>query len=907
MKPLKLTMCAFGSYGKETVIDFTEAGHGLFLITGDTGSGKTTIFDGITFAIYGETSGGKRDGKMMRSQFASPADETFVELAFSYRGEVYTVRRSPEYMREKKRGNGLVKSAASVELTLPDGTAFRGKLKETDKKLCEIMGIDREQFTQIAMIAQGDFLRLLHAKSEDRKKIFSTIFHTDIYRKVEEELDEKRKELKEKTGRVGERMRVYVRGIRVPEGQETEEDPILHAKERLAALKEEENPEIPAVREILDVFLETQNRVLSGLEVPLLEAEAQYGKLLEQAGLAKSNNDLLDSFGKAKQALAEKEIQKPEYEAQKALLEQSGRAYGIKDFEDRKKQARIRMDAAKERLAASEERVKNTWEEFLGFLNSAGAAKLPGAEPEIEPGHTTENHGTSGLFLRYGDRRELVSLISDWKAGVKTLETAAEKKKELEKQSAKIEKEERLCRRKQEGLEEDLKKMNEAGELYGKLQERFFCEQAGILARERLVFGKPCPVCGSLDHPAPAVLPEDAVTEEQVRRAQKLWEDQRGGCEKKSLEIQGEVSRISEVKKQLETASGELPENLEEKQNLLKNAIHAAEQFGCAREAFEKDKEADSHFRELWVQACKEYETARGEAGFLEESSYLEAVSRWKTKKDLESEQAKNEQYFTEIHGLKTAAAALEKQVQGKTYTDLSGLEGELGRQKEKRDSLLKEKEKASAWKQSYETLLKTLEDEEKQYSRTLEQFLLYNGLWQAAGGKIKGRVRMDFETYVQRMYFEKILAAANRRFLTFTDGKMKLKSRPIEDLGLVGASGLELNVYVMATGKERDVKTLSGGESFLASLALALGLSDVVQSQAGSVRLESMFVDEGFGALDDETRNQAVRVLNELAGDDRLVGIISHVNDLKDSIGKKLIVTRTLQGSRAVWNESFS
>ena len=184
-----------------------------------------------------------------------------------------------------------------------------------------------------------------------------------------------------------------------------------------------------------------------------------------------------------------------------------------------------------------------------------------------------------------------------------------------------------------------------------------------------------------------------------------------------------------------------------------------------------------------------------------------------------------------------------------------------------------------------------------------LEEFLLYDGLWQTAGGKIKGRVRMDFETYVQRMYFERILAAANRRFLTFTDGRMKLKSRPVEEMGLVGATGLELNVYVMATGKERDVKTLSGGESFLASLALALGLSDVVQSQAGSIRLESMFVDEGFGALDDSTRDQAIRVLNDLAGDDRLVGIISHVNTLKDSIERKLTVSRGTQGSRVFWN----
>ena len=183
------------------------------------------------------------------------------------------------------------------------------------------------------------------------------------------------------------------------------------------------------------------------------------------------------------------------------------------------------------------------------------------------------------------------------------------------------------------------------------------------------------------------------------------------------------------------------------------------------------------------------------------------------------------------------------------------------------------------------------------------EEFLIYDTLWQVAGGRIKGKVRLDFETYVQRMYFEKILVAANKRFMIFTDGKMKLKSRPVDEMGLVGASGLELNVYVMGTGKERDVKTLSGGESFLASLALALGLSDVVQSQAGSVRLESMFVDEGFGSLDDSTRDQAMRVLNELAGDDRLVGIISHVNTLKDSIERKLTVKRGLQGSTVSWS----
>lgn len=873
MKPLKLTMSAFGSYGKETVIDFSETDHGLFLITGDTGSGKTTIFDGITFAIYGETSGGKRDGKMMRSQFASPADETFVELTFSYRGEVYTVRRSPEYMREKKRGNGLVKNAATVELTLPDGTAFRGKVKETDKKLCEIMGIDREQFTQIAMIAQGDFLRLLHAKSEDRKKIFSTIFHTDIYRKVEEELSETRRELKEKIGGMNERMRVYVRGIQVPEVRVSESQ----APERLAALKEEENPDISEVKELLNCFLKEQKRQLKELEPSLSEAERKYGQILEQRGLAKSNNDILDSCEKAKTALAEKKANEQEQTEEKILIEQSGKAYGIKILEDRKTLAYRQWDAAKQEMAVSETREKEARDEVIRVLQGV----------EIE------------------NRRELLTLISDLKAREKALEAAAVKVQELKLKRAQLDKDTRVCEKKKDELTIQVKILAEKREHYGIVQERFFCEQAGILAKERLVPGRPCPVCGALEHPAPAALSKDAVTEDQVRQAQETWENQSMLCEWLSGDIQSEMARLSEIRKQLEQSQKELPENLDRERNFVKTAIQAAEQLDQTKEVFERNQAEELRLRENFKLAENEYETARKEAGFQTQRSYEEAISRWRSKSDVETARKRNEQYFTELHSLKAAVSTWEEQAAGKVYTDLSFLDEELEQRKNVRDNLQKEREKVTSCKENYEALLRTLEREEKQYSALQEEFLLYDRLWQTASGKLKGRVRMDFETYVQRMYFEKILVAANRRFLTFTDGRMKLKSRPVEDLGLVGAAGLELNVYVMATGKERDVKTLSGGESFLASLALALGLSDVVQSQAGSVRLESMFVDEGFGALDDGTRNLAIRVLNELAGDDRMVGIISHVSDLKDNIEKKLVVTRTSQGSRAVWNKN--
>lgn len=876
MKPLKLTMCAFGSYGKETVIDFTKADHGLFLITGDTGAGKTTIFDGITFAIYGETSGGKRDGKMMRSQFASPSDETYVELTFSYRGNVYTVRRSPEYMREKKRGSGLVKAAASVELTLPDGTAFRGKMKETDKKLCEIMGIDREQFTQIAMIAQGDFLRLLHAKSEDRKKIFSTIFHTSLYRMVEEELGEKRKELKDKIGGAGERMRAYVQGVRIPEGEDLESEN-SEAAEKFSALEKEENPDIGAVREVLQIFLGVTEKQMVEVGQPLKEAEVKFGEVSEKRGLAKSGNDMLDAWEKAKAALAEKEAEEPKRTEQKKTLELAEKAYAVKPFADQLVQAE-RMNADAQKL--HEERMKGR------EIAKARFTELAGDKYRVE-----------------GTGQELLNLISDWKAEAKSLSDAEEKKKELDKKKIQIDRAEKLCETAQENLKVSLKALAEAREYYGAVQERFFCEQAGILAKERLIPGQPCPVCGSVEHPSPAVLSEDAVTEHDVKNAQEAWEKQSAACEKRSLDIQGEVSRIKEVKAQLEAAEKEIPEKIEEKRERLMAMIRAAEEFNRAAELAERAKEEVVRCKRVSKEAENSFKEARRDAGFQDDSDYIEAVSLWKTRRELEIDKKENERYFSELNGAKSAVLTLSEQVKGKTYTDLTALDSELEMWKTQREVLQSRKEKISALKQSYESLLKTLEKEEKQYSALLEEFLLYDGLWQTAGGKIKGRVRMDFETYVQRMYFERILAAANRRFLTFTDGRMKLKSRPVEEMGLVGATGLELNVYVMATGKERDVKTLSGGESFLASLALALGLSDVVQSQAGSIRLESMFVDEGFGALDDSTRDQAIRVLNDLAGDDRLVGIISHVNTLKDSIERKLTVSRGTQGSRVFWN----
>lgn len=890
MKPLKLTMSAFGSYGKETVIDFTKVDHGLFLITGDTGSGKTTIFDGITFAIYGETSGGKRDGKMMRSQFASPADETFVELTFSYRGEIYTVRRTPEYMREKKRGSGLVKAAATVELTMPDGTAYRGKMKETDKKLCEIMGIDREQFTQIAMIAQGDFLRLLYAKSEDRKKIFSTIFHTGLYRKVEEELGEKRKELKDKIGGAGERMRAYVQSVEVPEAadqQEGTEQKLLKAAEKLKAMQGEEQPDISELREILEFFMEADRNNLDQIAAPFAEAEENCGKLQEKRGLAKTNNDVLDAYGAACEKRKHLQEKETVYLEEKEQMERGERAFHVNLFADRANTVRNQMEKAKieaERSGARLKLVQETAERTAGqWLKEEECTKVL-------------------VLLKQSDEKTLTEWISEWKAEERILDAAERKKQELDGKMLRVERFALACEKKIGELDRRMTAMREAQERYGVIQEQFLKEQAGILAKERLLPGKPCPVCGSTEHPAPAVLSADAVTEAQVKQAQGGWEQKRAECEALSLEIRGDRAKIEEAKKQIQEARKEIPADYEQRRKVLNEMIRITAEWIRAKEDWRRCREEADRLSVFAKETGEEYKKAWIEAGFENESQYLELMAIYKTKSRLEAEKKNNQQYFTVLQEAKTMEETLKVQAEGKEYTDLSVLEQELGQWREKKDRLQKEKEHAGRILKNHQQLAATLVKEETEYRQVLEEFLIYDGLWQAAGGKIKHQVRMDFETYVQRMYFEKILAAANKRFLVFTNGKMKLKSRPLEETGLMGSAGLEINVYVMATGKERDVKTLSGGESFLASLALALGLSDVVQSQAGSIRLESMFVDEGFGALDDGTREQAMRVLNELAGDDRLVGIISHVNTLKDSIERKLVVKRGLQGSSVSW-----
>lgn len=1029
MRPLCLTVCAFGSYGGENVIDFTPAGHGIFLITGDTGAGKTTIFDGITFALYGETSGGKRDGKMMRSQYASPGDETWVELTFSYRGEVYKVRRSPEYMREKKRGTGLVKAPATVELTLPDGTAFRGKSRETDQKICEIMGIDREQFTQISMIAQGDFLRLLHASSENRKKIFSTIFSTGLYRKVEEELNAGRKSLKEQLVSYEERLKTHIRGIRLEEDAESA---------RLESLKTQESPSPEEAAEFLLRLSETEAGQLKELEGRIAALEEEQNIAVGEKGRLFEINQSILRYERLKEDLAAKEAERKFHEEQRVYLLKAEGAFRIRPYEENRNAAVQKLREAEEAESAAECLLIEKRTELLLKEQAQKEAEtvLRDQEPKIQSG-LMKLEQTEKEFVQLEELED--RLLKKQKEGLKALDAvrmyqnqekqireqmkqaaaimekgqaaaplivelknSLDRAKELETLAVRLEKEEKALgslktetANMQQDLDQKLQNMRQAGEQYASLQERFLREQAGILAKERLIPGNPCPVCGSTEHPAPACLSGDAPTESRVQEAMEIWESARKECQERSGRLREETARAEELEKQLKREKDRLPENpgaervrleqeLVEKQKLEEAGIRAVEEkkhlegqleeitcalrcsellaasadgekirilqekgqlesrlsFGSrkeaedkkiqlqelyekisknSREAVEAGQEAmkSAASAEAALKAAKEqldnrkkeaedvgdsWNLAWKASEFESEDDYLKYIT-WKNREELSKIRKETEAYFKSLSDLQSAADVLETGIGGRSLTDITGLEEKIRELENEKQQLTAKKVETAGLLNSHKSIRKQIMEDQKEYGKLREEYLLYDGLWQTASGNLRGQVRIDFETYVQRMYFEKILGAANRRFLKLSDGRMKLKCRSLEDMGWQGHSGLELNVYMMASGKERDVKTLSGGESFLASLSLALGFSDVVQSQAGAVRLEAMFVDEGFGALDDETREQAIRVLNELAGDDRMVGIISHVNELKDQIGKKLIVSRTSRGSSVRWS----
>lgn len=930
MKPLKLTMSAFGSYAGKNVIDFTGQQQGIFLITGDTGAGKTTIFDAITYALYNQTSGGERNGNMMRSQYAQQETETYVELEFLYRGQTYRVRRNPDYKITKTLKNGKIREQKvphSVELTMPDGTVFPEKKNATDAKIIEILGLTADQFSQIVMIAQGDFLKLLYTKSDERKMIFSKLFRTDIYWKIQENLRRKSMEMDE---RIQENDRAFEqeksRIILLPESEELPLDELV---ERL--------------RERLKDALKEQNLRRANVE-ELNKKITKYEEI----------NKLFVSLEKIRQTGKELEARQAESKERRQQIENARKADKVLVAEQQNLRQQQEVEQSAQAIAKMEETLTNNQEMFETLKTQQQEAE---AEQKREAADTQKK--MLALEQSFPSYEALQNARAEEQQAKKVWEDLGKTSEEsFHKQEAGIAALKEQQKRQEQAVEQTKKNWeqtslsaSESAKHYEHMYEAFLKEQAGILA-ENLSAGCPCPVCGSTVHPDPAKLSDHAVTELEVEQAKKtraaaeekrdmayaafeaektekqklaqavekeeadfvlaqtIAKQQRKEAEQNYVSLQKIAEQIreklvypsfAEAKKQYAAMQKALAAAEQEIERKRQKVSELAEAMNTLKGQKLAEEENQKTAKKLAAKTEKEYAKLLEKSGFVSEETYHLAILPERSRSKLEREE---KEYESQCLRQQSEQKLLEKQVSGKTYTDTTELNEQLKAEKQ----ALKEAEKTymelhTAYENDRSVLQNCAVYLEKGKKLESEDQVI-KSLSKTANGRLSGSAKIDFETYIQRQYFKQIIHEANKRLLTMSNHQFILKLKEEANTGRKTNEGLDLSVYSLVTDSERDVKTLSGGESFLAALAMALGLSDIVERSAGAIHPDMMFIDEGFGSLDAQSRQQAIEVLGELAGDSRMVGIISHVTELKEQIDRKLVVSRTDKGSRAVWTE---
>lgn len=890
-------MSAFGPYAGEVKVDFAQLGErGLYLITGDTGAGKTTIFDGITFALYGEASGNNRESDMFRSKYAKEETPTFVELEFQYRNEVYRVRRNPEYLRPAKKGKGLTTEKADAQLEYPDGKIIT-KSKEVTKAVVELIGLDRGQFTQIAMIAQGDFLKLLFAKTEDRSKIFREIFHTKEYQILQERLKTMSGTLRIEYEQLTKSIQQYKTEIHSDD--ERKDNTVEETLQFLACLIEDEKKTILEC----DHNLECLEEQIAGIQKAIGKAENQ--KRAEQE-LVRINEELavwISRMPEIEEVLKAEEKRQPERE--KLALDIAG---------------------SEEKLSLYEEA------DYILEQKTKAEAQTSALKKEREDLKEKKEDGTGKLQKI----KELLVQYQDLDARCVRLEQEEQKVKEEKAKVCNFQKvlvEYRELAKRLKNAQEDYQKGNAESirirKIFEQMEQNFLDGQAGILA-EHLEEGAPCPVCGATHHPNPAKIQESTCTEEELKRIkeknQKL-SDQVFLLSEKAGKTKGQ---LEEKKKQLEETCkelfGEIPQSISSSLEERVQCLHMQEstineQRKRANQAIQQKKiledqnEKGESYLKKWDEMLEEkerryhemerecailterYEKAISVLAYTSKKDALQALEKKKDQKnalDLAYRSAE-EQYRTTKETIQSKTAkiqTLQEQLDGfqdSKYAEL--LEQQQSCMQKKREILLK-KEKTVTDYQMNKRVENAIQGQFEKLQNVEEQWKMVKALSNTANGNVSGKEKIMLETYIQMSHFNRIIARANTRFMMMSGGQYELKRRETAE-NLRSQSGLELDVIDHYNGSIRSVRTLSGGESFQASLALALGLSDEIQSEAGGIQLDAMFIDEGFGSLDEETLDQAVKALLNLADGNRLVGIISHVAELKERIEKQIIVTK--------------
>ncbi len=1081
MRPLKLVMQAFGSYGNRSEIDFEKPDQNLFLITGNTGSGKTTIFDAIVFALYGEASSNanKKNGVELQSQFVEIGTEPFVSLTFSEKNgteiDLYTVKRIPRHIRPLKRGSGEKMVSEEVSLTMPDGSEY--SQKETDAKLMEIVGLTKEQFMQVAMIAQGEFMELLRAKSDDKKMIFRKLFHTGLYEEIKNEFAVRKKEKQAEIDQIRMRCIAEISRTELPEDSEY----TAFLKEKKKELEKSKDFSVT----VLEQFLEKLELLCEELSKRTKEAKKIVQKRSQERDHARDAaakaSQLLKFFVQLEEAEKNLQILKSQEETtikQQELAVQIEDAWEVQAVYQRFSDCKKTLETLRSDLQKQMEQLPKLTEDTKLCIQNTKDAKHQ-QEEELAAFTKTEEKVKKAMevFAKLEtakqdviQKEKAVQNAEEKEAEIKTkkehLERQQEAWKERSQQLAQAEKnfafwqakqkdfgllETEFSRAEQTANEYKIQKQTtekrrlayqkasqefeEKNAVYEQKRKIFLNAQAGFLAQE-LRDGCPCPVCGSIEHPSPckleeahqnltkAMIEELALQAEQLRGKQEqaaaaaeaagslLEEKQKNAGESfKHLRSRAEevlgTEAIPDFRKMTDSDNKTDPEKIRADflEQMKKEFSHQSEQlktegrqlqkevkeYQMLLSALTKAEEQKEQFQEKLEQSAKEtadaktalersrvmleslegskdysnqqeakaaYEkagTAKKEKDVLamraedrlqkaqeQENRAQTLIAKYKKEIPQQMEEQKirqqtyrkilEEKHFIEEEWMELTGTYTKTQVQ-KWKQDAQN----HGRQKAAAESLinsaraaigeqpkpvLEELEKTSAaaeaaWKESQHVLerwqetwridqkvCQALKPQIEERSEVMHQYEKLNGLYQLLSGNRKNS-RMDIETYVQRHYLEQILEAANQRFQDMSAGQFELRMCDIDKAGTGKNRGLDLMVYSAVTGKVREVRTLSGGESFMAALSLALGMADQIQESSAAINLDMMFIDEGFGSLDEHSRDQAVKVLQNMAEGEKLIGIISHVTELKQEIEDQLIVTKDDQGSHTRWQIS--
>ena len=1071
MRPLKLKMQAFGSYGRETVIDFTKPEQNLFLITGDTGAGKTTIFDAIVFALYGEASStsNKKEGVVLQSQYAELNIEPYVEMEFMEGEERYTVRRVPRHLKTVTRGaakgKGTREITGSVTLFMPDGTEYPSK--ETNATLQEITGLTKSQFMQVAMIAQGEFMELLRAKSDDKKKIFRKLFNTEMYEQIVNELGNRKRNMEREIAVIRTRCQSETARIKFfgdkAEEKNPGDDEISLCEKRLEELKKRvsdgEIVVMPELTEVLERYLVILDNQLKKAQKLYEDAAEIRDKKRDIYIEAQQLQSLFIQRKQTEEELEEYRKQSFEMENKEKLAGSVSDAWEIKTFYDFWKAGQEDAERVRTAFETQTERLPGLMEEEEGMIQEEQKKQKELETVQEEYTRTLEKAEKAiQLFGQIKETKKKMDMGKELlekarikeEADKKTFEVLENREKALRDRSeqladageklavcqsqmkeingmtadlkalSSIYKEQKTYEKKIEELKEKYKEARASYEKkhgeYEKKRQDFLDAQAGFLASE-LMEGMPCPVCGSTEHPRPCVMKKEhsESTREGMDLLEKETEKLRAEQENLSAEVKSNTD-LRDVKKQdfdesFNRLKNRMRENIQalpeefspgQGQELIRQWMKEVQENGIKYQRdweelqsvqkqmkdLEEEKPAVRKQMEISAEQVREagiaYESAKAEFQSYSFSSDFESEE---AAKKAEAEAARKKERFTEDYNIARAAREKAGTERSNTETlikkyraELPAAEAEEEKRKKNYESMAERKDMAEfQWKsltdiyekQMTEQLRKEVqvfregkkaaegkaqsltaaigdrkppvmadiqketEDAEhrlksaeslrdqirsvykdnkeadhilspmlQERQKLVEEHGRIDHLYRLVSGNVSGS-RMDLETYVQRYYLEKILYAANRRFRDMSAGQFELRMYNLEKAGEGKNRGLDLMVYSAVTGKEREVRTLSGGESFMAALALALGMADQIQESSAAINLDMMFIDEGFGSLDEHSRNQAVKVLLEMAEGSKLIGIISHVTELKQEIEDQLIVTKDESGSHVKWQIS--